>query len=493
MSAPARGARSIRGVRVLLDVSAVPERPVGAGRYTVALASGLAARTEVELHLLSRRDDQARWDSDGRRRRSCTVRRRAGGRSGSRGSRPAVRRLAARLDVDVWHGPHYTMPLRAGVPSVVTIHDLTFFDHPEWHERSKVVFFRRMIRAAAHRATVLVCVSSYTAERLRALVDPRGEVVVAHHGVDHDRFVAIGDDAADLSALAAHGIEPPYIAFASTIEPRKNVPTLVRAFARVAASRPELRLVLAGSDGWGAREARDAIAASGVATRVIRPGYLPPDTVPALFRQAAVVAYPSFEEGFGLPALEGLACGAPVVTTAGSALEEVVGDAALLVPPDDPAALAAAIAHDASTTPLSRRDSARPARRAPRRSRGNDASTSTSTRTNLPRRPGSARESTDHRRPRASSATTCSATAKQPATRSWRSTTTATSRSTSPTARRLHASLARHRPEVVYHLAALSHVGESWGDPTAVLRVNVEGTAHRAQRGTRRRRAAAWS
>jgi glycosyltransferase involved in cell wall biosynthesis len=343
MSPQDHGARSIRGVRVLLDVSAVPERPVGAGRYTVALASGLAARPEVELHLLSRRDDQARWDAWAPTavvHGSAPVRRPA--RLAWEQARGA--RLAARLEVDVWHGPHYTMPLRADVPSVVTIHDLTFFDHPEWHERSKVVFFRRMIRAAAHRATVLVCVSAYTADRLRALVEPRGEVVVAHHGVDHDRFVAIGDDAADLSALAGHGIEPPYVAFASTIEPRKNVPTLVRAFARVAASRPELRLVLAGSDGWGASEARDAIAASGVATRVIRPGYLPAGTVPAFFRQAALVAYPSYEEGFGLPALEGLACGAPVITTAGSALEEVVGDAALLVPPDDDAALADAIA-----------------------------------------------------------------------------------------------------------------------------------------------------
>jgi glycosyltransferase involved in cell wall biosynthesis len=334
--------RSIRAVRVLLDVSAVPERPVGAGRYTVALASGLAARTDVELRLLSRRNDTSRWaqfapaaevvGSAPVRRPARLVWEQARGAS-----------VATRLNADVWHGPHYTMPLRAGVPSIVTIHDLTFFDHPEWHQRSKVVFFRRMIRAAAQRATVLVCVSEYTADRLRSLLDPRGEVIVAHHGVDHDRFVAKGDDRVDLAALARHGIQPPYIAFASTIEPRKNVPTLVRAFSRVAASRPDLRLVLAGADGWGARAARDAIAASGVATRVIRPGYLAAEDVPALFRQAAVVAYPSFEEGFGLPALEGLACGAPVVTTTGSALAEVVEDAALKVPPGDADALADAI------------------------------------------------------------------------------------------------------------------------------------------------------
>jgi glycosyltransferase involved in cell wall biosynthesis len=310
--------------------------------YTVALAAGLAAHADTVLHLLARTDDEHRW---------ATIAPGAEIHGAAPARRPARlaweqargASLAARVKPDVWHGPHYTMPLRAALPCVVTIHDLTFFDHPEWHERSKVIFFRRMIRASARRASGLVCVSSYTADRLRALTHPRAEVTVAHHGVDHHRFHVEGDEAADLRALAAHGIEPPYVAFASTIEPRKNVPTLVRAFARVAAARPELRLVLAGSDGWGAREVRDAIAASGVATQVMRPGYLPTETVAAFFRRAAVVAYPSFEEGFGLPALEGLACGAPVVTTAGSALGEVVDDAALLVSPDDPAALADAI------------------------------------------------------------------------------------------------------------------------------------------------------
>jgi glycosyltransferase involved in cell wall biosynthesis len=330
-------------VRVLLDVSAVPARPVGAGVYTVALASGLSAHAGVELHLLTRTDDADRW---ARIAPAAEVHAAAPARRPARLAWEQARgpALAARVQPDVWHGPHYTMPLRAGVPCVVTIHDLTFFDHPEWHERSKVVFFRRMIRAAARRAAGIVCVSAYTADRLRALAHPRGEVTVVYHGVDHARFAVVGDEAGDRRALAAHGIESPYVAFASTIEPRKNVPTLVRAFARVAASRPDLRLVLAGSDGWGASEARDAIAASGVATQVMRPGYLTDDTVAALFRRAAVVAYPSFEEGFGLPALEGLACGAPVVTTAGSALGEVVGDAALLVVPDDAAALADAIA-----------------------------------------------------------------------------------------------------------------------------------------------------
>ena len=344
-------------MRVLLDVSAVPARPVGAGNYTVALASGLAAHSGVDLHLLTRTDDEARWNTiaPGAEIHGAAPARRPARLAWEQARGASV---AKRVRPDVWHGPHYTMPMGFGpagfgpmgfgplhtnVPCVVTVHDLTFFDHPEWHERTKVAFFRRMIRASARRAAVVVCVSEYTAERLRTLVHPRAFVTVAHHGVDHDRFDAHGDEAADLATLAVHGIEPPYIAFASTIEPRKNVPTLVRAFARVAANRPELRLVLAGSDGWGAREVRDAITTSGIATQVIRPGYLADEAIAPFFRRAEVVAYPSYEEGFGLPALEGLACGAPVVTSQGSALSEVVGDAALTVAPDDPNALAGAI------------------------------------------------------------------------------------------------------------------------------------------------------
>jgi glycosyltransferase involved in cell wall biosynthesis len=330
-------------VRVLLDVSAVPARPVGAGVYTVALASGLARRAgDVELHLLARAGDGDRWArwAPGASVHAVAPR--------SRPARLAWEQLrgpsfAARVAPDVWHGPHYTMPARSRVPTVVTIHDMTFFDHPEWHERSKVVFFRRMIRTSAAHADVLVCVSEFTARRLRRLVAPSGSVLVIEHGVDHGRFGVAGDRDVDLVLLAEHGVVPPYVAFVGTIEPRKDVPTLVRAFARIAATRRDLRLVVAGADGWDAARVREAIASSGVATRVVRPGYLPDATLTALYRQAAVMAYPSIEEGFGLPALEALACGTPLVTTDGSALAEIVADAALLVPPGDADALAGAL------------------------------------------------------------------------------------------------------------------------------------------------------
>jgi len=327
-------------VRLLLDVSAVPTRPVGAGVYTLELARGLAQRDEVDLHLLARTGDRERW---------CLLAPRARVHDAVPTARPArllweqlkAPRVARELAVDVWHGPHYTLPVRLDVPAVVTVHDLTFFEHPEWHERTKVAFFRRMIRSATARAAAIVAVSEHTRDRLAAVIGPTAPVFVARHGVERARFTPEGSH--DLERLDTVGIRPPYLAFAATLEPRKDVPTLIAAFARIAPAHPELRLVVAGRDGWGAVAIRDAAATSGCTTRIARIGWIDDDLLPAFFRHAELVAYPSLEEGFGLPALEALSCGAPLVTTTGSAMQEVVGDAAALVPPGDPGRLAEAM------------------------------------------------------------------------------------------------------------------------------------------------------
>jgi len=336
-----------------LDVSAVPDQPVGAGRYTIDLATALLARTDVALTLWSRRGDGARWGELGSRvgpgDRPPTVRASAPTRRPARLAWEQLR-LPALLgagSLDVHHGPHYTMPERARLPLVVTVHDLTFVDHPEWHERSKVVVFRRAIRVAARRADAIVCVSRRTGERLQELCRPTGRVFVVPHGVDHERFrpappgsgpasggVAVGaTPESDEDMLRRLGVRPPYVLFVGTLEPRKAVPDLVAAFDRVAADHRELSLVLAGRPGWGAEAVDRAIGQARFGDRVVRTGYVPDEAVPALLRQAAVAAYPALEEGFGLPALEALACGTPLVTTAGTAMAEVSGGAAVLVTP----------------------------------------------------------------------------------------------------------------------------------------------------------------
>jgi glycosyltransferase involved in cell wall biosynthesis len=322
---------------VALDVTAIPPRLTGAGIYVARLVEALARRDDVDLHLVTRRDDAERWRAGGTVHAVAPPSRPARLVWEQRGA-PA---LARGLGVDVWHGPHYTMPLRIRRPTVVTVHDLTFFDHPDYHERVKVPVFRRMIRIAAKRADVLVCVSDRTAARLREVVEVRARVEVVPHGVDHDRFNTIaGDDAA---ALATLRLRQPYIAYLGTIEPRKNIPGLVRAFARVREAHPELRLALGGLPGWGTDEVDRIIGAAGVTDAVDRLGYVEDSLLPAFLRGAAAMAYPAFDEGFGLPVLEGLACGAVVVTSAGTVMEDVADGAALLATPGDDVGLANAL------------------------------------------------------------------------------------------------------------------------------------------------------
>ena len=170
-------------------------------------------------------------------------------------------RVATDLGVDVWHGPHYTRPLRGTVPSVVTVHDLTFFDHPEWHERTKVAYFRRIIPPAVQHADAIVAVSAFTAAGLRDRFGPTAPVYVAPHGVDHDRFRtdAAPDDDRRLSGI---GVRPPYLAFVGLLEPRKDVPTLVarvrtrrrRATEPPARDRRRRRLGCRRGPGRGRRE-----------------------------------------------------------------------------------------------------------------------------------------------------------------------------------------------------------------------------------------------
>ena len=326
-------------VPVALDVSAVPANPSGAGRYTIDLAAALSERDDVAVTYLARTDDAERWEALAGTTVAVAPRSRPLRLAWEQARLP---RLLRDLPVALHHSPHYTMPESASLPRIVTIHDLTFFDHPEWHERGKVALFRRAIRVAARHADALVGVSRATVERLAEVCPAHCQVRVIPHGVDHQRFRPTPDPSAldDATALAALGVRRPFVAFVGTIEPRKDVPTLVRAFDRMAPGHPELSLVLAGVDGWGGKAVSAAVAAAAHGDRVVRTGYVPDEIVPSLLRQAAAVAYSSLEEGFGLPALEALACGAPLVTTTGSAMEEMAAGAAMLVRPGDADGLA---------------------------------------------------------------------------------------------------------------------------------------------------------
>lgn len=349
-------------MRVALDTSAVPDQPAGAGRYVVEIARRLPGRG-VETTLVTRRGDDARWRGYSP---EATVSAQVPRERALRllyeayrlGSSPVAR------DTDVWHGPHYTMPRRGTRPTVVTVHDMTFFTNPEWHERSKVAFFRRAIAYSARHARAIISVSEYTSRLIDELLDDHAPVVVAPLGVDLERFSldATGDD----EVLARHGYrrDVDYFLFVGTFEPRKGIDVLLDAFTRVAGEDPRVELWLAGQHGWGVAEVEARLTTHPVASRIRRLGFVADEALAPLLRRSVAAVYPSRGEGFGLPVLEALACGVPVVTTRHTVMEEVAGDAATLTEAGSPDELA-----DAMIALLSRDEAARAAAAARGRAR----------------------------------------------------------------------------------------------------------------------------
>ncbi|MBN6036665.1 glycosyltransferase family 1 protein [Amycolatopsis sp. 195334CR] len=236
--------------------------------------------------------------------------------------------LARRLGVDVVHSPHYTMPLALNKASVVTLHDATFFTDAVLHSSVKARFFRAWTVAALRRASLCVVPSEATATELAKVTRVRAsELEVIQHGVDVERFHPPSPDEVRAAREAIGLGNTPYIAFLGALEPRKNVPALIRGYAKAMTGRANPpALVLAGQPGWDT-QVEKALEGVPHRLRVIRAGYMPFGTLAGFLGGAEMVAYPSLGEGFGLPVLEAMACGACVLTTRRLSLPEVGGDA----------------------------------------------------------------------------------------------------------------------------------------------------------------------
>ena len=382
-----------RSLVVVLDATSIPPNRGGVGLYLSGLISALPkvlAQDESVVVFVKPEDSDivpgaiaaGNRGAQGLRARTAWLPSRAARLAWEQAVLPG---RVAREGAQVLHCPHYTVPLVCAAKRVVTFHDATFFTHPRYHERAKVEFFRRAMRQAARRAERIIMVSQTTADDLVPILglDP-GRVRVVPHGVDHARFrpLALGalpgtptsgassgvlpseakcdvalsgapsdvrppggfaDPAAVWGALARHGVEGPYLLFLGTLEPRKNIPRLIEAFDH-AVTRESLphTLVLAGAPGWD-REALDT-ALAGAKAPVRRLGYVDEADKPLLLAGASAMAYPSLYEGFGMPVIEAMACGAPVVTSNVGATAEVAGQAAVLVDPEDVEGMADALA-----------------------------------------------------------------------------------------------------------------------------------------------------
>ncbi|HWC40150.1 MAG TPA: glycosyltransferase family 1 protein [Acidimicrobiales bacterium] len=236
--------------------------------------------------------------------------------------------------VDVVHGTNFVVPPSRRAARVVTVHDLTTVRFPEMCDEYTQTF-PRLVRRAIDAGAWVHTPSAYVRDEVIELLGAAPDRVRAvHHGVP------TVDGAAASTAQVPEG---PYVLALGTLEPRKDVATLVRAFDQVADRHRDLSLVVAGREGWGMESFESAVAASPWRHRLVRLGYVSEAHRSCLLRRATLFAYPSLYEGFGFPPLEAMVAGVPVVATTAGALPEVIGDGAALVAPGDADALAAAI------------------------------------------------------------------------------------------------------------------------------------------------------
>ncbi len=236
---------------------------------------------------------------------------------------------------DVCHFTNSLAPLRAPCPLVITLHDLSLFVHAPLHPLKSQWFVRPIIPAVARRATAIITVSHHAkSEIVAGLQVPPEKVHVIYEAAAPQYRVL--EDAAELDRVRnRYELTRPFVLYVGTIEPRKNLTRLVTAFAQVKRQCPDLELVLVGQLGWKYASLFKAIEALNLGRAVRRLGYVPNEDLPALYNLARALAFPSLYEGLGLPVVEAMACGTPVLTSNGSSLAEIAANASYLVDPLD--------------------------------------------------------------------------------------------------------------------------------------------------------------
>ena len=327
-------------MRIAFDATSIPRLMAGAGVYTDNLIRALA-RVDVDNEYVVFAKTDA-FDGLARERPSFRVVRvdarfRAARLVWEQLVLPAQLRARA---IDVLHSPHHTTPLlTTGCRRVVTFHDLTFFILPERYPRSRLLYFRSISWAAAKAATMLICPSQAVRDDIVRILHAPPEKVRPIAEAAAPAFRAI-DVPAVLDRLRYNHLLPDrFILSVGSLEPGKNRTTLLKAFAELRRRGVEHKLVVAGQRAWNYGDDFRLAEDLGLKGQVIFTGYVLPEEMPALYNAADLFVFPSLYEGFGLPVLEAMACGVPVVASNVSSIPEVAGDAALLVDPRDANAL----------------------------------------------------------------------------------------------------------------------------------------------------------
>jgi glycosyltransferase involved in cell wall biosynthesis len=252
----------------------------------------------------------------------------------------------ARLKADVLHSPSFFAPLVCPCPVILTVYDTLYLTQAQHYGDRLYLFYAKLfIKPSVRRSALISTISSASKKDIVSVFNvPETKVKVAYPGVS-PRFHPIRDDAELSRIRSKYGLQSHFFLFVGAAEPRKNLARLFRAFSlfQEARSGERYQLVLVGPEGSASTELQDLARQLELLSDVKRLGYVPDDDMPSLYSAATALVFPSLGEGFGLPIVEAMACGTPVVTSSVSCMPEIAGDAALLVDPENVEALAAAL------------------------------------------------------------------------------------------------------------------------------------------------------
>jgi glycosyltransferase involved in cell wall biosynthesis len=318
-------------MRIGIDARLVYYSQAGIGQYILHLVDGLATiDQETEYVLLqSRKDDTTILDQPNFRRVSLWT------PSHHRLERYSMNVELMRLGLDVLHSPDFIPPHRPSCKSVITVHDLAFLLYPHFLTKESARYYGHIDQAVRWTDHIIAVSNSTKRDTIQHLGVPEDKITVVYEAAS-PIFRPLDKGEAQEQVRNRHGVEGPFLLFVSTIEPRKNVPTLLRALWQLLECyKEDVRLVLAGGKGWLFEDAFALVEELNLDDRVHFVGRVSSEDLLYLYNAAELLAHPAFYEGFGLPPLEAMACGLPVIVSNVASLPEVVGDAGLLIDPHD--------------------------------------------------------------------------------------------------------------------------------------------------------------
>jgi len=320
-------------VRIAIDATSLPPQPAGAGVYAIELVRAMTEHDRHDGYALFARGPW--FDEAVAGKRNWRIERVG---AASRPARLAWEQLQLsgaldRLGIDVLHSTHHTLPLlRVRCRRVVTVHDVTFFRIPERYPPARRLYMQTLTRLSAKAADKIIVPSRAVRDDvLRALGAPASKVAVVYEAASRD--FAPSDREAAAAIARSYGVEPPYVLSVGSLEPGKNRARLFRAMRQLLDEGLDVRLAVVGQKAWSYEGDFALLDELRMRDRVVFPGYVKQEHLPALYNGATAFAFPSLYEGFGLPLIEAMACGVPSLTSNASATAEVAGDAALLVDP----------------------------------------------------------------------------------------------------------------------------------------------------------------